>query len=296
MRYTKAKKVWKNSNGITLIALVVTIIILIILALIGINATFGEGGILSDASRAKDEAANMQLADKDRANEFFTENPDSYNEVNVPGLPEGGITLEKTIISQPANGSRYTVGENIVYRIVLTNTGSVNIQSFVVEDKVESKSGVQDYSFTSLTYPNGQTYLNVGETGYIDYAYTVKEEDAGGNIRNTATIVETVPPVPKGHKVPTVEIPTEEPKPDISVEKKIMTPPRNGKYYFEGEILVYRLTVRNTGNTKLKEIEVKETLINGEFDEAEGTSKKDNNTIVIDKLEIGESKELTVLK
>ena len=43
----------RNSKGITLIALVITIIVLIILAAVAINLTLGENGILSRAETAK---------------------------------------------------------------------------------------------------------------------------------------------------------------------------------------------------------------------------------------------------
>ena len=42
-----------NTRGITLIALVVTIIVLIILAGISINATFGENGIIGRTQEAE---------------------------------------------------------------------------------------------------------------------------------------------------------------------------------------------------------------------------------------------------
>ncbi len=41
----------KNENGITLIALVVTIVILIILATISINLILGDGGLVSRSQK-----------------------------------------------------------------------------------------------------------------------------------------------------------------------------------------------------------------------------------------------------
>ena len=43
----------KSSFGITLIALVITIVILIILATITVNLAFGEGGIIQRAQESK---------------------------------------------------------------------------------------------------------------------------------------------------------------------------------------------------------------------------------------------------
>ncbi len=45
------KKTFKNTAGITLIALVVTIVVLLILAGVSVNALFGDSGIIEKAKR-----------------------------------------------------------------------------------------------------------------------------------------------------------------------------------------------------------------------------------------------------
>ena len=59
------KRKIKNSKGITLVALVLTIIVLIILAGISIGALVGDNGVLNQAQQAKikheDEGAKEQL-------------------------------------------------------------------------------------------------------------------------------------------------------------------------------------------------------------------------------------------
>ena len=44
---------FKNSNGITLIALVISIIVMLILAGVSLNATIGDNGIITQAQNAK---------------------------------------------------------------------------------------------------------------------------------------------------------------------------------------------------------------------------------------------------
>jgi len=56
----------ENNKGITLIALVVTIIVLIILATISINLVFNENGIIKKAQRAKEFQANGEASDQER--------------------------------------------------------------------------------------------------------------------------------------------------------------------------------------------------------------------------------------
>ena len=45
-------KYWYNTNGITLIALVISIIVMLILAGVSLNATIGENGIMTQAKNA----------------------------------------------------------------------------------------------------------------------------------------------------------------------------------------------------------------------------------------------------
>ena len=52
----------KNQKGITLVALVITIIVLIILATVAISFAFGTNGIISRAEDAKEYSANDTYA------------------------------------------------------------------------------------------------------------------------------------------------------------------------------------------------------------------------------------------
>ena len=54
----------KNNKGITLIALVITIIVLLILAGVSIAMLTGENGILTQAERSKEDTAEAEVADK----------------------------------------------------------------------------------------------------------------------------------------------------------------------------------------------------------------------------------------
>ncbi len=54
----------RNNKGITLIALVITIIVLLILAGVSIAMLTGENGILTQAQRADDNTGDAEIADK----------------------------------------------------------------------------------------------------------------------------------------------------------------------------------------------------------------------------------------
>ncbi len=54
----------KNNKGITLIALVITIIVLLILAGVSIAMLTGSNGILTQSTKARDDTAKATVADK----------------------------------------------------------------------------------------------------------------------------------------------------------------------------------------------------------------------------------------
>ncbi len=63
-------KLKRQNEGITLIALVVTIVILIILASISVNLVFKEDGLIDKAKQAKDMQINAQEQEDHTLNEI----------------------------------------------------------------------------------------------------------------------------------------------------------------------------------------------------------------------------------
>jgi len=58
------KKGKETNQGITLIALVITIIVLLILAAVSVSVLFGEGGLLNRAETAKTETDEATAKEK----------------------------------------------------------------------------------------------------------------------------------------------------------------------------------------------------------------------------------------
>jgi flagellar basal body-associated protein FliL len=61
----------KNQNGITLVALVITIIVLLILAGITISLTIGQGGILTTAQKAGQNYQDAAANERNDLNDMF---------------------------------------------------------------------------------------------------------------------------------------------------------------------------------------------------------------------------------
>ena len=107
-------KIKTNKAGITLIALVITIVVLLILAGITINLTIGEDGIIrraQEAGKNYQEAAKNELALLDEFTEEFDAitDPESLNEyndgVNKPKLLQGMTPIKFTEPTTNAEGT-----------------------------------------------------------------------------------------------------------------------------------------------------------------------------------------------
>ena len=110
-----------KQRGITLIALVITIIVLIILAGVAINTLVGENGIITQAQRAKNETAQgqkeeagglaslEQQIDEATGKTYITEKG-----VNKPRLTEGMKAIKFTNPSESAKGEVQDSNENDV--------------------------------------------------------------------------------------------------------------------------------------------------------------------------------------
>ncbi len=85
----KEKRIQEN-KGITLIALVVTIMVLIILATVSINAVLGQNGIIKKAKQAKEMYSNSIAKDNEEMQELLNEMA-QYNEGS--SSDDGKVTL-----------------------------------------------------------------------------------------------------------------------------------------------------------------------------------------------------------
>ena len=106
----------KNNKGITLIALVVTIIVLLILAGVSIAMLTGENGILNRASESADKQAIAAAKDEVslKVNEFQTDYYEAYyvsTNNAVQQMGSGATGLQAYVVSKltTAYGSGATV-------------------------------------------------------------------------------------------------------------------------------------------------------------------------------------------
>ena len=101
-----ARRNYSNQTGITLIALVVTIVVLLILAGVSLNAIFSENGLINrakDAQNKMDQATQNDLAQLDEL--------DSWLENQVNGVEKGAKIISFTI-----NSTTYQAEEGMTWR------------------------------------------------------------------------------------------------------------------------------------------------------------------------------------
>lgn len=88
-----------KEKGITLIALVITIIILIILATVTLNVVLEEGGLIQKAQQAKEMTINSVKYEEDNLANLLDYMNQIDGDIEIPEIEITGISLNKDTIS-----------------------------------------------------------------------------------------------------------------------------------------------------------------------------------------------------
>ena len=114
----------KQERGVTLIALVVTIVVLLILAGISINLVLNNNGVISKAKEAKKQYAEAQTNDENQQKEiedWIEETVTNVKKIEGVVIPEGyyyvgGTKAKGIVISDNANDNELDKGKEDVRR------------------------------------------------------------------------------------------------------------------------------------------------------------------------------------
>lgn len=158
---------FNENKGITLIALVVTIIVLLILAGISVSMLTGQNGILNRASEAKEKTAAAQKEENETLNDYekimdkYTSNLPSTKET-MPYLPDA-MKFEKVsgtdltsglVIREKETGSEY-VWVEVPKTVTVYPTAGINITKFTDEEYTKIEDDLHTYT---SDYRNGTNY------------------------------------------------------------------------------------------------------------------------------------------
>ncbi len=216
--------------------------------------------------------------------------PPQPGEAEVPvEEPNPSLSVTKTAMGEaPEDG--YKPGDTVTYQVVVKNDGNLTLTNVVVTDERENAAftTVEDanFEFDGNTVTIGEMLPNATYTFKVTYEVTEGDILAEGN-----TLVNTVKVTgdgPEGEdpdpEETTEEVPVEEPKASLSVEKT--SGAVEGTTYRAGDTITYTITVTNDGNLTVTNITLKDTLV-----EEEGIEVAGYDTPFV--LEPGESKEFT---
>ncbi len=148
----------KNSRGITLIALVITIIVLLILAAVSIATLTGENGILTKANKAKEETETASKEEQRRlavAEANMNDEETEFQGVKIPAgfAPtriEGESTIDEGLVIVDGEGNSYvwievptSIYKNTEYTTNVDNGASIPTAS---EDYGNIEKVLQNYA------------------------------------------------------------------------------------------------------------------------------------------------------
>ena len=129
----------RRNSGITLIALVVTIVVLIILATVSINTVLGDNGIISRAQKARDSYSNSQKSEDEQmavlANEMAQYDTDNSGSGGTT-KPEEGITATvegKTVTITKDNVADY-LGKVVTNYVPTATTVKIGEKTYTVSN------------------------------------------------------------------------------------------------------------------------------------------------------------------
>ena len=130
----------RRNSGITLIALVVTIVVLIILATVTINTVLGDNGIISRAQKARDSYSNSQKSEDEQmavlANEMAQYDTKGGSSGGGTTKPAEGITATvegKTVTITKDNVATY-LGKVVTNYVPTATTVAVGTNTYTVSN------------------------------------------------------------------------------------------------------------------------------------------------------------------
>ena len=163
----------ENKRGITLVALVVTIVVLLILAGVSINLVLGENGLISNAKEARDKTLEAEKKEGESLNTA------SHYIKQTAGVSASGITADdygKVVTNYNADGKTWEIfyaDSNNIYLITRNSAGN---QSLAIALKENSGyNGTSDFDGSEefkKKYPAVQA-------GWLNKTYTPSENGIG---------------------------------------------------------------------------------------------------------------------
>ena len=193
-------------QGITLVALVVTIVILIILATVTINVAFGDGGLIQRAQQAKNLTEEATLKEQETLNEVMSEyanimaedpdipdEPDPEPDTNTTEEPEPEPEPEKPTAEDTLKAGDYvtypSAQGDIECRVLYDSTSEYGVQlitSACVGSDITLGDENDNFTNAMNSYNNAISTLNSAAGAYNNSDYSTAR-CVGSNPINPST-------------------------------------------------------------------------------------------------------------
>ena len=220
------------------------------------------------------------------------ENTDTVTTVD----PVRSYTLTKKSSESTHENGMFKAGETIHYTLTVTNTGNQTLENVEITDTLNAAGTISNIQGADSKQDGKVTIFTISSLApkaeaTITYDYVVQEADKGNTISNAAVGTPANPEDPDGEKPgDNTNNPVENPK--LEVRKDIVSitaadgtqKDKSGKADLN-DIITYNVTVTNTGNMKLTNVKITDSL--------EGIQLAEGQSFDLGILEAGEAKTVT---
>ena len=220
------------------------------------------------------------------------ENTDTVTTVD----PVRSYTLTKKSSESTHENGMFKAGETIHYTLTVTNTGNQTLENVEITDTLNAAGTISNIQGADSKQDGKVTIFTISSLApkaeaTITYDYVVQEADKGNTISNAAVGTPANPEDPDGEKPgDNTDNPVENPK--LEVKKDIVSitaadgtqKDKAGKADLNN-IITYNVTVTNTGNMKLTNVKITDSL--------EGIQLAEGQSFDLGILEAGEAKTVT---
>ena len=220
------------------------------------------------------------------------ENTDTVTTVD----PVRSYTLTKKSSESTHENGMFKAGETIHYTLTVTNTGNQTLENVEITDTLNAAGTISNIQGADSKQDGKVTIFTISSLApkaeaTITYDYVVQEADKGNTISNAAVGTPANPEDPDGEKPgDNTNNPVENPK--LEVKKDIVSitaadgtqKDKAGKADLN-DIITYNVTITNTGNMKLTNVKITDSL--------EGIRLAEGQSFDLGILEAGEAKTVT---
>ena len=220
------------------------------------------------------------------------ENTDTVTTVD----PVRSYTLTKKSSESTHENGMFKAGETIHYTLTVTNTGNQTLENVEITDTLNAAGTISNIQGADSKQDGKVTIFTISSLApkaeaTIIYDYVVQEADKGNTISNAAVGTPANPEDPDGEKPgDNTDNPVENPK--LEVKKDIVSitaadgtqKDKAGKADLN-DIITYSVTVTNTGNVKLTNVKITDSL--------EGIQLAEGQSFDLGILEAGKAKTVT---